>query len=337
MERIYLKSNESKAISSIRVLSTMMIVLCHIFQGLNNELAWWFNIGVQIFLFMSGFLIANSYYKSTWEYLKKRIVRVIVPYWVFLVLVLPLYYLVGIEINIEQILIYLLGIQGFKGATPGLEHLWFISIILVCYIIGLYMNYIRNKVVGWSEIKFWGIVILSWIVIEIVCTPWALGYAPWFATFTTGYFISVRYKFKIPNILMYILVPIVLLTTGIRVFFVYIRPIESTLFKNVFDLVYLPWSKMLLGSLLFLGMYKIFSEIYAQKDSISSIIKFLESIAYEIYLTHQVVILGPLSLLFLTKSLIINIVIILTITIIASIIINKIVNETIRKIEFLRQ
>ena len=116
MERIYLKSNESKAISSIRVLSTMMIVLCHIFQGLNNELAWWFNIGVQIFLFMSGFLIANSYYKSTWEYLKKRIVRVIVPYWIFLVLALPLYYLVGIEINIEQILIYLLGIQGFKGA-----------------------------------------------------------------------------------------------------------------------------------------------------------------------------------------------------------------------------
>ena len=101
--------------------------------------------------------------------------------------------------------------------------------------------------------------------------------------------------------------------------------------------MYLPWSKMLLGSLLFLGMYKIFSEIYAQKDSISSIIKFLESIAYEIYLTHQVVILGPLSLLFLTKSLIINIVIILTMTIIASIIINKIVNGTIRKIEFLRQ
>ena len=71
MERVYLESNQSKAIIIIRVISTLAIVLCHIFQGLGNELAWWLNIGVQIFLFMSGFLIANSVYNNNIEYIKK--------------------------------------------------------------------------------------------------------------------------------------------------------------------------------------------------------------------------------------------------------------------------
>lgn len=44
------------AISYSRFIAMVMIVLCHFFQFYNNELAWWFNVGVQIFLIISGFL-----------------------------------------------------------------------------------------------------------------------------------------------------------------------------------------------------------------------------------------------------------------------------------------
>lgn len=44
-------------ISVIRLISLLMIITCHIFQGLDNELAFWFNLGVQIFFFISGYLM----------------------------------------------------------------------------------------------------------------------------------------------------------------------------------------------------------------------------------------------------------------------------------------
>ena len=45
-------------ISVIRGIAVCMIVSCHIFQGLHIELAYWMNVGVQIFLCMSGYLLS---------------------------------------------------------------------------------------------------------------------------------------------------------------------------------------------------------------------------------------------------------------------------------------
>ena len=44
-------------ISIIRIISTVFIVTCHIQQHYNIGLCWWFNVGVQIFFFMSGYLL----------------------------------------------------------------------------------------------------------------------------------------------------------------------------------------------------------------------------------------------------------------------------------------
>lgn len=71
MTSLTINNNQSKAISLIRAISALMIIWCHIFQGLDNELAWWFNVGVQIFLFMSGFLMAKDYINSPLTFLKK--------------------------------------------------------------------------------------------------------------------------------------------------------------------------------------------------------------------------------------------------------------------------
>lgn len=38
------------AISLIRLISMLFIIICHVLQNIGHELAWWFNVGVQIFL-----------------------------------------------------------------------------------------------------------------------------------------------------------------------------------------------------------------------------------------------------------------------------------------------
>ena len=56
----YLDEQQSMAISAVRTFAILLIFSCHILQGMNNLLAWWLNVGVQLFLFMSGFLLGQE-------------------------------------------------------------------------------------------------------------------------------------------------------------------------------------------------------------------------------------------------------------------------------------
>ena len=47
-------------ISVIRILAMLSIVVCHIFQAQNNQIAFWLNVGVQVFLFMSGYFLLRA-------------------------------------------------------------------------------------------------------------------------------------------------------------------------------------------------------------------------------------------------------------------------------------
>ena len=48
----------NNVISLLRAVSMCSIILCHILQFYGNELAFWFNVAVQIFLILSGYLYA---------------------------------------------------------------------------------------------------------------------------------------------------------------------------------------------------------------------------------------------------------------------------------------
>lgn len=48
------------SVSVIRLFAMLMIISCHILQGLNNKWAFWVNVGVQIFFFISGFLYGKK-------------------------------------------------------------------------------------------------------------------------------------------------------------------------------------------------------------------------------------------------------------------------------------
>lgn len=73
------------AISAIRFIAMLMIITCHFMQYLNIELAWWFNVGVQLFFVISGFLYGGKTITDPLEFYKKSFVKILLPYWIFLI------------------------------------------------------------------------------------------------------------------------------------------------------------------------------------------------------------------------------------------------------------
>lgn len=109
-----LTKQESSAISHLRVLAMLSIVVCHFMQALNNQWAWVLNIGVQIFLFMSGFLYGHKHIDNWLNWVEKRITRVYIPFLLFFVAIIPLYAVSGL-ISLKSIVVYILDLQWFMG------------------------------------------------------------------------------------------------------------------------------------------------------------------------------------------------------------------------------
>lgn len=76
---------KSYAISFIRALATAMIIACHIFQYLNMELAWWFNVGVQIFLCISGYLYGSKSIEDDFAFIVKQYGKILLDYWIVII------------------------------------------------------------------------------------------------------------------------------------------------------------------------------------------------------------------------------------------------------------
>ncbi len=302
-------ASQSLAISVIRAIATLMIISCHVMQGYNHFLAWWFNVGVHIFLFMSGFLLAHLDYTNKFFYLKKRLKRILIPYWLFLLLALPLlyYYTGSLKISLKQIPKYLIGTIGFNINVAGIEHLWFLSLIIYCYVVAIFLSYLRNISCRLSAGVFYlGLGFLFFILHRLETATWLpFSYAAGIATFVLAFFISSRYQGQIPRKLAIGLGLTTAVTTLIRIYFEHLSPI------NRLPVRYVPWSKFFLGSFLFVVMYLLFSKInWEALPKTATALRTLPNYSYEIYITHQIFILGPFSLLNLTYLKILNLLII---------------------------
>lgn len=72
------------SISMIRAMSMVAIITCHFMQYLDIELAWWFNVGVQVFLCNLVICIRIEKLVTLLNFIKKRFKR----YWLTTMLLL---------------------------------------------------------------------------------------------------------------------------------------------------------------------------------------------------------------------------------------------------------
>lgn len=323
MTKLVINEKQSNAIKLIRAISALMIVWCHIFQGLDNELAWWFNVGVQIFLFMSGFLMAKDYIANSIIFLKKRLLKILTPYYILLAITFIVYSMFNIDINLNNILTYIFCLQGitYKNIIPGLEHLWFMSIIIISYLLTLILNSQREKIINGKcgYVVLISFLILTQIIVDFSSLPTAFGAR--IGAFILGYFIACKYKYTISNKLLKNISILTIITLLIRIYFTYIDMIEYHEFNNIFNKYFVNWQHTLLGCFIFITLYYLFNLNQFFYEKKINVLNFISEYSYEIFLVHQVIIIGPLSILFLTNSLIVNIVLIFIIVTIVAVII----------------
>lgn len=124
------KLEKDYSISVVRLTAFVFVVVCHMMQYMECRLAWCLNVGVQMFLCISGFLYGKKEIHDHILFYIKQMKKILVPYYVVILPVILLYWCfatekISILTTIKMLLCY--------GTVCGGGHLWYIATILMCY------------------------------------------------------------------------------------------------------------------------------------------------------------------------------------------------------------
>ena len=182
---------KSPTISAIRMCAMLSIVACHFCQYYENELAWWLNVGVQIFFILSGYLYGNKDIPESIGWLKRQFLKILIPYYLFLFPTILLYIIESPEsLTISSLIGSLFTVRTIKG----IGHLWFVSSILFCYIVTPYLVALRDYVLHKSYVKQVITLIILLGIIAIVGIFTRSFFPGNISCYIVGFFIAVYIK-----------------------------------------------------------------------------------------------------------------------------------------------
>ncbi len=313
--------SKNYSISLIRFLSLLSIITCHILQGLNLEAAFWFNVGVQIFLFMSGFLYGQKEIVDPNKWFIKQFKKIYISYLILVIIIIFIdYVFFDIQYSKTTIVVNILGIQGFSSIIPTISHTWFVSYILLCYFITPVLQSFKFESIKNKDFIFTFLVILGFTFIFEYLKITSFNSA-WIFTYILGYIYAKRFinKTKLFFILLTIATLILLIPRVIIQYNLVDINIPQVLINNLY--YFQTYSHAFLGAWLFTILFWIFNKINIKSNRL---LEFSDKYSYQIYLVHQIFILFHMSLLNLTPYLVINICLILICSILSGIILKKI-------------
>ena len=303
------------SISAIRFISMLMIIACHILQGLQIKWAFWVNVGVQLFFFVSGFLYGKKIIVDAKKFYVKRIKRVLFPYIIVLAISLLLeFFVLKNHYPITKIVGCFMGFGAFVGNISILSHTWFVSYILLCYLLVPILQNIFNSDKFKNNFFF---LIFFTVLIQMFQKFGVINAeASCLNNFVFGYFYSKCCNEKkqetIFNTFMFVMFFII-----IPFAIIYQEQLQvnlpSILNNNANTII--NYGHVMLGSVLFIVFYKIMNSCHVGKNII---LDFSDKYSYYIYLVHQIFILNSFSVLFLTRNLFINILLILLFSILSA-------------------
>lgn len=280
----------------------LMIIGCHIMQYYGNGLAWWFNVGVQIFLCISGFLYGQKNIDNVTCFYNKRLKKILIPY-----------YLVFIPFGIIEFVFardvfsikdYAMGLV-LCSTIKGAEHLWFIPTILMCYLITPLLQEYRNKCVEGKR-TFVIFTVLGVIITSVLIQGFTTFNPAWICCYVIGYALGINEngKYIREKVLMVIAGIITFAGNCLQIYCEYIANIDFTGFGIIKN-----YNHVMLGVFIFSLLKVIFEEV--DLNEFDKFLKLSDEYSFEVYLVHQLLILGPFSLLALTGYSLVNILIML--------------------------
>lgn len=129
-------------IAFVQIVSALLIVNYHTatlgvpFLSQFARFGFIFNT---VFVFLSGFLLAGSLSSikkvSYKEFVYKRFIRIYPSFHIALLVIAMIYLVIGREFTVSSFLLAMTGFSYYFSDNTFGEHLWFVSVILVCYLL----------------------------------------------------------------------------------------------------------------------------------------------------------------------------------------------------------
>lgn len=256
------------------------IVACHICQLYGLGIAWVLNIGVQVFLVISGWLYGmrpDVVDAGCWYI--KRLLRICLPYWLVLIplLVVDVFFATQV-VTVKTVILSIAGVR--SGSVPNAAHLWYISVMLLCYLVTPILS------VLWRRLGLWPLVLFAFAFLFFGNCVVAQGI--WCVDYVIAFILGrlVRDGFQEKKALS--VTSIVFFLGGCIAFAL----AECLLGISAYKVLHL------LGGPLIFSVFRLLigCEAFTPSGRFKLLLTWDDSYSYEIYLVHQILILGDFSL-----------------------------------------
>lgn len=289
------KGQQLSFLTWLRACSAVFILLCHYCSHSSNSLVAMltmvFNIGVELFFIMSGFLVGyKGIPKPCTEWYKKRINRIYLPLWLFLSVLAIMHILNGRSLFSIHWLLIALGLQGTVVHIWGAEQTWFISVLLLCYFLSPVILALIQKAAA-SERRTRNMAITAVCVMPVL---YACFEQPWVYTVfrpVSLYILACAYgAFYDPEKTFTlrkngIAMLVVVISFGLRLAAKYLC--DGTV---LYDRIVVPYSQSLAG----IAIVYLFEALFSNRK-VPRAVQFISDISFEIYLWHYMFVFGPID------------------------------------------
>lgn len=309
------------SISFVRMLAMMFIVICHVMQYYDMELAWWFNVGVQIFLCISGYLYGRKRILDILVFYRKNFVKILIDYEIVVFAAVAATVLfTDTVITVEEIAEAVLTVSTIAGGA----HLWFIPTILMCYLLTPLYERIFSRAEQSHKLLVPAAVLL-FVMNELVFRQmFSYFNAAWINCYLIGFALRrfQQYRFWYTGS-AWLLTLTGAVCISIQASVRYLQLITLTDAWRPFYYPVCDYGHVFLGVALFCSG-RVLLRPFCNINLIQRILRLSDRYSYQIYLTHHFFILGPLSLMALTANSYVNVVLILLLTVLTAVLLQKI-------------
>lgn len=305
----------------LRMAGMLSILLCHYVQQSQNAIlnmsAQFFNIGVELFIILSGFLFGiRGGLTDVRTWYKKRLERIFIPYEIFVILLFVIHAVCGRNLLDMDWVWLALGLQGTVVGVLGAEQTWFIMPLLLCYaitpLLDRYITHQRTK----QQIAILVIVAASikllWAIPKSpVCSTLLSLVSVYVIAFVVGRFFDKLTFTRAKALLAF---TVMCIAFGIRLLARYF--FDGTVFYDRIACGYTQSIAAFCIFYLFAGAF--------QNRKPPKWVNSIGKISFEVYLVHYMFCVGPVKLFGLTPYWVLDCMIVTVMSMALAVIIHKV-------------
>lgn len=295
------QSKRNVSIQLMRIVAMFMIVMDHTLYycvfPLKPIVIQLTNSAVFIFLFISGYLFGKKNITNWKNWFIKRGARILIPFWVIIVIDFVVENIFWHNLTLKEAVIYTFNLQGIFGTRFSLTPVWFLTLLMICYIITPLLNWLKKTRISRGLIAA---SVVLYCIAQILCSylfdfGMVFGHTVGWCLLAVGvysvaFFIGDKLITDEINIKKLLIITVSVIVVEAILLAVH-SPIDGTKTGQL-----LSWYGFLIIDL---WIIIIFNATGKTKIVISckTMINFFDGISYEFYLVHSLIITLMISLL----------------------------------------